>query len=47
MQRNHNLFPEHVREKELQLEERLMTIKGMSIMKGRTQWVAIEEMDEK
>ena len=39
-------FPKHVGEEELQLEERLMTIIGMSMMKGRTQSVAIGEMDK-
>ena len=46
MQGSHKPFPEHVGEKELQLEERLMTIIGMSMMKGRTQWVTIGEMDK-
>ena len=46
MQGSHNPFPKHVGEKELQLEERLMTIIGMSMMKGRTQWVTIGEMDK-
>ena len=46
MQGSHNPFPEHVREEELQLKERLLSIIGMRMMKGRTQWVAIEEMDK-
>ena len=46
MQGSHNPFSKHVEEKELQLEERLMTIIGMSMMKGTTQWVAIGDMDE-
>ena len=36
VQGSHNPFPKHIEEKELQLEERLMTIIGMSMMKGRT-----------
>ena len=35
MQGSHNPFPKHVGDKELQLEERLMTIIGMSMMKER------------
>ena len=34
---SHNPFPKHVGGIELQLEERLMTIIGMSMMKRRTQ----------
>ena len=42
---SHNPFPKHVRGREHQLEERLMTIVGMSMMKRRIQWVFIDEMD--
>ena len=42
---SHNPFPKHVGGIELQLEERLMTIIGMSMMKRRTQWVAKGDID--
>ena len=46
MQGSHNSFPKHVGGKELQLDERFMTIIGMGMIKGRTQWVAVGQMDE-
>ena len=45
MRGSHNPFPKHVGGIELRLEERSMTTIGMSMMKERTQWVAIREMD--
>ena len=46
MQGSHNPFPKHIGGIKLWLKERSITIVEMSMMKERTQWVAIGEMDE-
>ena len=46
MRGSHNPFPKDVEGRELWPEERLKPIKGMSMMKGKTQWVVIKKMNE-